>query len=197
MTQVPRLCLFLLLLAPALLGAAPGWADLSPLADTGAERAAVASPQDRSFLQLFLRAGLAAGEAGQLAARRGRHPGIRDLGLQLEAAFQGATRQLREVAAPLGLPPLPEEPDANQKAAGLRLQQAPGTHFDHEFLDLQLREQADLLQVLEIEAATGDNPAIKAFAAAQLEQLRDARRQTLALLAQLPAATTTGAPATP
>lgn len=196
MTHPPRLCLFLLLLAPALLGAAPGWADLSPLAETGAQRAAVASPQDRSFLYLFLRAALAADEAGQLAAERGRHPGIRDLGQQLETAFQAATQQLRQVAAPLGLPPLPEEPDANQKAAGLRLQQAPDTHFDREFLDLQLREQADLLQVLEIEAATGDNPAIKAFALAQLEQLRDTRRQTLALLAQLPAATTTGAPAT-
>lgn len=195
MTQVPHLCLFLLL-ASALLGAAPGWADLSPLAESGAERAAVASPQDRSFVQLFLRAGLAAGEAGQLAARRGRHPGIRNLGLQLEVAYQSATRQLCQVAAPLGLPPLPEEPDANQKADGLRLQQAPDTHFDREFLDLQLREQADLMQVLEIEAATGDNPAIKAFAAAQLEQLRDTRRQTAALSAQLPAATTTGAPVT-
>lgn len=186
-----RHCLSALVLA-SLLGPALALADASPLAETGAERAAVASPQDRSFLTLFLRAGVAAAEAGQLATQRARLPEVRRLGAVLGDAFQAATRQLDGLTAPLGLSHLPREPDAEHKVAAERLQQAAPLAFDRQFLDQQLQDQEDLLQVLDIEASTGDNPDLKAFAARELDRIRGTYRQTRTLAAQLPAAPAAG-----
>lgn len=177
----------LLLLLGSLLGPATARADASPLAETGAQRAAVASPQDRSFLNLFLRAGLATAEAGRLAAQRSADPEVRQLGAALDAEAREANRELDSLAAPLDLPPFPAEPDAEHKATASRLQRAAPVDFDRQFLKQQVRDQDDLLQVLAIEADTGDNPLLRAFAARQTERLRESRRQAKALAAQLPA----------
>lgn len=193
----PRQALLLALatttLATLALPAMPARAAPSPLPESAAEQRAVASPQDRSFLNYFLEASLAAAEAGHLAAQRAALLPVRQLGGQLRATFDSLRQQLTGMVSPLPLPPLPEAPAAGQVAALDRLRQAGADDFDRQYLAQQLDDQARLLRLLEIEAGTGDNPDIKAFANAQLAQLRAIRQQTLALAGTLPPTTSAGA----
>lgn len=173
---LPRLCLLLLLVAPVATAS-------TAMPASAAEPAppAVASPQDRSFIDLFTRASLAAAEAGELAARRGRHPLVRHYGTLLAQDFAEARRQLVHIAGTLHLPPLPQEPDGEQKAAADRLQQAAATDFDLEYLALQGQAHDDLLRIIEIEARTGDNRALREFATAMLPRVREFRLQSQVL----------------
>lgn len=166
--------------------ALPLHADPSPLPDSPAEQRVVASPQDRSFLNDFIAASLAATEAGQMAMQRASLAAVRELGGQLQAAFMAARRQLAGLTSALPLPPLPEAPAPGQLAGLERLRQAPDSRFDHLYLLQQLDAQDGLLRLLEIESGTGDNPAIKAFATSHLAQLHALRQQTQALATSLP-----------
>lgn len=146
---------------------------LAAPASAEGEAATVPSPQDRSFVQLFLRASLAAQEAGALAAGRGSDPGVRAYGATLLRRHEAVEQELETLAATLPLPPLPEEPDGDQKAMLDRLLQAPSAGFDRLFLSRLLAEQEDLIKVLSIQAATGDQPALREFAQRQLPLLHD------------------------
>lgn len=176
---LPRLCLPLLLALPAVAAATPA---TPPGTDAPAAAAAVASPQDRSFINLFMRASLAATESGDLAARRGQHPLVRHYGTLLAQDFAEARRQLALIAGTLHLPPLPQEPDGEQKAAADRLQHASATDFDLDYLALQAQAHDDLLRVTEIEARTGDHRAVREFAAAMLPRVREYRLQSRVLV---------------
>lgn len=152
------------------------------------------SPQDRSFVLLFLHASLAAQEAGELAADRGRAPGVRAYGALLLRHHDAGRHELAALAATLPLPPLPAQPDGNQLALLERLQRSPEGRFDHLFLTRLAAEQEDLIKVLSIQAATGDQPALRAFAQRQLPVLHDLVAQARALAAATDAAPLSASP---
>lgn len=174
-----RLCLILLLLAPV--AAAASLVGRGEDASAQPQASSVATPQDRSFIDLFMRASLAAAEAGDIASQRGQHPLVRHYGALLAEDFREAGRQLAILAGALDLPPLPVEPDGDQKAATDRLQRTGAPHFDLDYLAQQARAQDDLMRVIEIEIGTGDQAHVRRFAAAMLPRLREYRLQSRVL----------------
>lgn len=168
----PRLALAAVLAALPL-PAAAALVAAAPATGARTESPVAPSPQDRGFVQAFLRASLAVREAGALAAGRGLDPGVRAYGATLLRRHDAGARELETLAATLPLPPLPEEPDGDQKAMLDRLLQAPSAGFDHLFLSRLLAEQEDLIKVLSIQAATGEQPALRDFARRQLPVLQD------------------------
>lgn len=162
----------LLLMLLALLTAPWHRVDAAPLAPANDTPATVASPQDRGFLDQFLRASYAATEAGTLAATRAGHPEVRRFGATLETSFRAAARELMTIADGLDLPPLAEEPDGEHKAVNDRLRQLPPAAFDATYLAQVTHDLEDLARVTDIEADTGDNPGLKAFAVAHRGTLR-------------------------
>lgn len=141
----------------------------------------VPSPQDRGFVQQFLRASLAVREAGALATGRAGDPGVRAYGATLLRRHEASGQELAALASTLPLPPLPDEPDGDQKAMLDGLLQASATGFDRLFLSRLLTEQEDLIKVLSIQAATGDQPALRDFALRQLPVQQDLVQRARAL----------------
>lgn len=178
---LPAVCCCLSLLAPALADAVSAEDRPGP----GAAGSLIASPQDRSFIDLFLRAGLAATEAGHLARGRAQHPLVRHYGAMLASDFREASRQLVLLTEGMHLPPLPRDIDGNQKAAAARLQQTPSPTFDREYLTQQFRAQDDLFRIAYLQAVTGDNQALRKFAATLLTQLLEYQSQSQALQVML------------
>lgn len=150
------------------------------------ESATVATPQDRHFITHFLQASIAATEAGALATRQASAPELRAYGEQLLRSLGQAGHELGQLVAPLHLPPLPDDPDADHKALMLRLQQGSPAQFDQVFLASQLERQEDLLSVLSIEAATGDQPVLRSFATRQLPVVQELRQRALSLRDRTP-----------
>lgn len=190
----------LLLMLVAALSMRGERANAAPLAPADAPAPTVASPQDRSFIDQFLRAGFAAIEAGELAATRAGHAEVRRFGATLATAFRGATRELQAIAAGLDLPPLATEPDAEHKAAGDRLRALPPAAFDATYLAQVTRDLEDLARVADIEADTGDSPGLTAFATAHRGNLRALLDQAHALTDQITSGNTVRAvppPASP
>lgn len=155
-------------------------------AGAAAVTTAVASPQDRGFIDLFLRAGLAAIESGRLAWTQSPQAAVRDFGRTLAQRQEETNRELAALAAPLHLPPLPDAPDGDDKTAADLLRQAGPERFDQQFLATQVRELLDLIRILEIEATTGDNLVLKHFATRLLPEVRDHLLQARTLAATLP-----------
>lgn len=186
--RLPSLLLLLLVLGFPLAGGSPARA-VEPAT------AAVASPQDRSFIDLFLRAGLAAIEAGRLASTQSPQASVRYFGRTLAQAHEAANRELTTLAAPLRLPPLPDDPDGDHKADADQLRQAGPERFDLQFLATQVRGQQDLIRILEIEATTGDHVALRRFAARLLPEIHDQLLQARTLAAALPGASPLTGPA--
>ncbi|MCC2637374.1 MAG: hypothetical protein K0Q68_1093 [Moraxellaceae bacterium] len=160
-----------------------------------ADVARVATPQDRSFIDLFLRAAFAAIEAGELARAQSPQTTVRDYGSTLARHYEDASRQLARLAAPLHLPPLPDEPDSEHKASADRLRRAGPARFDQQFLATQVRELQDLIRILEIEATTGDHLALRKFATRLLPETHDHLLQARTLAATLPGAVPLTGPA--
>jgi putative membrane protein len=154
---------------------------LAAAAPARATAPAAPSPQDRGFVQQFLRASLAAREAGALAAGRGEDPGVRAYGATLLRRHEASEQELQALAVTLPLAPLPDEPDGDQKAMLDELLQSPGPDFDRLFLSRLLAAQEDLVKVVSIQAATGDQPALRGFAQRQLPVLQDLVQRARAL----------------
>lgn len=138
------------------------------------------NPQDHSFAVLFANAGLAEQELGRLADRRSRRPDVRKLARMLTDDHQRMHARLTAMLAPMRLAPLPDQPDAEDKALAHQLQQADRSDFDRLYADARVRDHEDLISVLEMEASSGERPELRQFASDTLvlerRHLEEARR---------------------
>lgn len=143
------------------------------------------TPQDRSFIDTFLTNGLAEVEMGELAGHRARLPAVRELARRFAGERKSANQRLAAMVAPLGLGPLPDEPSPDHKALALQLARAAPADFDRLYIDSQVREHEDQVELLEMEVSAGDHPELKKFAADVLPMAREHLQQARLLATEL------------
>ncbi|MFT3727750.1 MAG: DUF4142 domain-containing protein [Terricaulis sp.] len=159
--------------AALLLSAAACGQTATTPADTTTETAAPApqmpavnqvSTQD--FIQKAAMSDMFEVAAGRLAQTRASNAAIRDFARQMVQAHTATTAGLK--AALLGQADLPAPPaalDQDHQNMLNDLRNASAAEFDQKYVDNQTHAHEDALNLMQGYAQTGDNPALKAFAA--------------------------------
>jgi putative membrane protein len=108
---------------------------------------------------------------GQIAARRGESPGVRDFGQRLHSDHAQARVEAVAVARAMRVPvPSAMMPEAARERT--RLQRLRGPAFDREFVRYMVNDHREDVAKFESQARTGDRRTA-ALAQAQLPTLRE------------------------
>ena len=111
--------------------------------------------------------GLAAIEAAKLAATRAGRPQVRAYAQQVDAERTNAQAQLSTAARQAGIP-MPSAIDGGRLAKRQHLDASAAARFDLTYLTGEIADQQDAVQLLEGEKSLGQEPGLRAFAAAAL-----------------------------
>ena len=129
------------------------------------------SPADRTFATKAASGGEAEVSLGQLAAKNGASPQVRQFGQQMVTDHTKANQELQAIAKQQNVT-LPTKPDAASMATEQRLQATTGGAFDAAYgRDMVEDHQKDIAE-FQKEATSGEDPALKAFAEKYLPVLQ-------------------------
>jgi putative membrane protein len=150
------------LAAMALLGAA---ACSSPqgLSDTEGPAASL-SATDRTFISQAAYGSLSEVALGELAQEQAGSPAVRDFGRMMVAEHTRMNEDLIAVASAKGVTP-PSAPDPGRQAVSAQLGELRGAAFDRQYVQQQLADHETTLTLFQGEASSGQDPALRAFAA--------------------------------
>lgn len=145
----------------ALLIAAPAWAQNAP--NPGA--AQPLSQQDQTFVKEAGAGNLAEADAGKLAMEKGGTPAIREFGRWMYTDHGlTANNWLKAIMAAQNQPFQPTL-TAEQQQMQQKLERLSGRQFDREYTQFQVVMHEKTIPVFQKEAADGQNPMIKNYAA--------------------------------
>jgi len=133
--------------------------------------AAQTTSPDAQFVQEAAIGNLAEVELGRLAVQRGTNPGVKQFGQRMVTDHGAAQAELMQIAQGRGMA-LPAEPDAAHRAIRDRLAQLAGPAFDREYMAEMLRDHQQDIADFQREAQSGQDPAIRAWAAKTLPTLQ-------------------------
>jgi putative membrane protein len=186
----------LLILAASALVTFPAAAQTSPLPhSTPAPSASEASASvastavaavDHEFVAKATAAGMAEVELGKLAEQRAQNDKVKRFAMKMVADHDKANKELIGLAQGLNMTQ-PAASDPKNAEVRFRLEQAPTTDFDSEYMKARLLDQMDVVALFEKQAREGKNEALKEFAFNTLPTLREHLRLTEELVAKLPA----------
>jgi putative membrane protein len=129
------------------------------------------SPADHSFATKAAAGGKAEVSLGQLATKNGASPQVRQFGQQMVTDHTQADQELQAIAVKQNIM-LPEKPDAASLAKEQQLQGATGPKFDAAYAAAMVEDHQKDIAEFEQEAASGKDPALKAFAEKYLPVLK-------------------------
>jgi putative membrane protein len=132
---------------------------------------AVAAFNDQSFANAAAQGGLAEVAAGQLAEQKAASPQVKQFGQTLVADHTESDAGLQQIAKQKKLT-LPTEPSEDQKSEMQKLQGLSGSAFDRQFVQDQIKDHQEDIQMFEQEAATGKDGTLKAYSEKVLPVLR-------------------------
>jgi putative membrane protein len=118
---------------------------------------------DESFFKKAAEAGLAEVAAGQDAQSKGSSPAVKDFGAMMVKDHTAANRKLEAIAASKGVE-LPTEPGVKHKAMKKAMDMKSGASFDKSYVNGQIKDHKDTIELLQKEIDTGKDPEAKAFA---------------------------------
>jgi putative membrane protein len=154
MHKIPTACLAAVLLA---LAAVPAIAELNAT--------------DRDFVQRAASGGMAEVQAAQLAQQRASTPQVRQFAARMITDHTQANDELQQIAQDANLT-LPTKPTGKDALAGQRLGALNGAAFDQAYAQEELRDHQQDVALFRKEAASGQDPALKAFAQKMLPILQ-------------------------
>jgi putative membrane protein len=129
------------------------------------------SPADREFVKKAAQGGQMEVTAGKLAAERGLDPAVKSFGQKMVTDHSAANDMLKSLAdsKQVNLPDSvsPEEHTALGKLEGLN-----GTDFDQAYSQMMVKDHHEDISEFEKEAAKGQDPDVRAFAAKTLPTLQ-------------------------
>jgi putative membrane protein len=103
---------------------------------------------------------------GRLAEQKGGSAGVKSFGAQLVEEHTKSSAELKAALAKVQPPiPLPTTPPAELQAKVQALQGLNGEGFDRQFITNQIASHQQTLAALNAYVASGDNPALRDFAA--------------------------------
>ena len=147
----------------ALLVAAPAWAQNA--GTQGTETQSTLSQQDQTFVKEAGAGNLAEADAGKLAMEKGGTPAIREFGRWMYTDHDlVANNWLKAIMAAQNQPFQPTL-TAEQQQMQQKLARLSGRQFDREYTQVQVVMHEKTIPVFQKEAADGQNPMIKNYAA--------------------------------
>ena len=151
--------------------AAPGNPATTPAGTPHAAPGAPAPDQlndaDRLFSHALAAGGMAEVEAGKLASRAGASAVVRLFGERMIQDHSKANKQLADLMTATKVP-LPGGPDTEHRTIQQHLEQLHGAAFDVVYAGVQMQDHARIVQLLEYEIGSGQNPRFKSFASETL-----------------------------
>jgi len=130
------------------------------------------SSRDTEFVQIICDDSLMVQRIGDLANQHSQNPRVKQVGQNLALDYARTRQQFSDVAKTMGVPITPEL-SARASRTIEKLRGNSGTGFDKAALRELVKSEQAVLRVLQDEAASGDNPALKQLAASSLPRLQD------------------------
>lgn len=124
---------------------------------------ALAAGNDQSFARAAAQSGLAEVQMGQLAQQKATSTEVKQFGKTLVADHTQANQELQQIAEQQGLS-LPAQLSENQKSEKQKLESMPGTQFDQQFAQSEVKDHQKAIAEFEQEAKSGKDSTLKAFA---------------------------------
>jgi putative membrane protein len=117
---------------------------------------------DDTFIEKASRGGIAEVEASELAANKATNSQVREFAIMLAKDHGAANSKLAGLAKSKGMEPVTI--DENQKATLQALQATDGSRFDAAYLAQMVKSHEESVHLLKSEIASGQDPAVKAYA---------------------------------
>jgi putative membrane protein len=117
---------------------------------------------------------------GQLAQTHSMNAGVQQFGQQLVTDHTAALQQIQQLATTLGIT-LTDTFDSNEQAILNMLSQLNGQNFDVAFLQFNIQSHIQDIQLFYQAAVSASDPAVRAFAAAQIPVLAQHLQMALTL----------------
>jgi putative membrane protein len=129
------------------------------------------SAQDREFINKATIGNLTERRQAEMAISQGSSPAVEKFAQRMVVDHRNAQEQLGQVASSLQItPPMATTSD---QAMTAKLEGKSGAEFDKLYADMQVQAHQEAVALYKQEAASGQNPEIKAFAAKLLPALED------------------------
>jgi putative membrane protein len=128
------------------------------------------SNPDESFFKSAAEAGLAEVAAGEDAQSKGSSQSVKDFGAMMVHDHTAANNKLKSIATSKGIE-LPAEPGIKHKAMKKAMDMKSGASFDKDYVNGQIKDHKDTIDLLKKEIATGKDPEAKAFASDTLPKV--------------------------
>jgi putative membrane protein len=121
------------------------------------------SATDSTFIDQAAMSGLDEVQDGQLGATQASRAAVREFAQRMVADHTKANQQLAQIASQKGVTP-PTQSDQQQTAERDALRHMHGRTFDSHFIQDQVRDHQQSIQLFQQEAEQGTDPDLKAFA---------------------------------
>lgn len=131
---------------------------------------AAATSPDSSFYKNAAEGGLAEVQLGKLAQEKSSNASIRDFGAMMVSDHSAADDKLQAIATAKDLK-LPTSPGVGQMATKTKLEVLSGDTFDKSYIKDMIKDHQEDIALFKKEAASGQDPDAKAYAAATLPTL--------------------------
>jgi putative membrane protein len=129
------------------------------------------STPDAAFYKHAAEGGMAEVELGNLAQQKSTSSPVKDFGALMVKDHSAANDKLKAIAASKDIS-LPKSPSMSQMATKVKLEALSGDTFDKSYVTGMIKDHQEDIAMFEREAASGQDPDAKAFAAATLPTLR-------------------------
>lgn len=136
-----------------------------------AQAPANANP-DQKFVTEAAKGGMAEVELGKIGAERGSSPEVKSFGQRMVDDHGRAGEELKTLARNKSIT-LPADIDAKDKALRDRLLELSGDGFDRAYMAAMLDDHRKDVSAFRIEARSGKDPDVKAWAAKTLPTLTE------------------------
>jgi putative membrane protein len=125
--------------------------------------AATLSATDRTFISQAAYGSLGEIALGEVAQERGGSAAVREFGQMMVTEHTKMNEDLIAIASAKDVTP-PSAPDPGRQAVSEQLGALRGAQFDRQYIQQQLADHETTLTLFKGEAASGQNPALRAFA---------------------------------
>jgi putative membrane protein len=136
-----------------------------------AQAPAKANP-DQTFVMEAAKGGMAEVELGKIASEKGSSPEVKSFGQRMVDDHGRAGEELKTLARNKGIT-LPADIDAKDKALRDRLLKLSGDGFNRAYMAAMLDDHRKDVDAFRIEARSGKDPDVKAWAAKTLPTLTE------------------------
>jgi putative membrane protein len=138
--------------------------------------ASAADNPDATFFKKAAEGGIAEVDAGNLAQQKSSNKSVQDFGAMMVKDHSAANDKLKSIADSKSIS-LPSSASVGQMAMKAKLEVLSGDTFDKSYIKGMIKGHQDTLALFRKEAASGQDPDAKAFAAATIPTIKSHLRK--------------------